>query len=218
MGERGWGWTSSQIRQVRFIEWLVPLSSSAIFVPVKPFYDAQPDQIALTIRVVLDELQELERQSRIYLAAGMGGVESFDALATAQGRLLAEQVQARRADKRLRRVACRDAMTDWLSSQDATSPLRQSARDQMLDDPRYGTWLAEPFSEVDLNEAAAWLCTDSTSSTASQLISAKDRFGLTLPMLALLAPKSSAPILRGTLPHSSRSPRMQSRSTAPRAE
>ena len=157
MGERGWGWTASKIRQVRFIEWLVPQSSSATYVPVKPFYDAQPDPGALTIRVVHDELRELELRSLIHLAAGLGGIDAFDALATAQGRLLAEDVQARRADKRLRRAACRDAMVDWLSSQDASTPLRQPARDRMLADPRYGTWLAEPFSEEDLDAAAAWL-------------------------------------------------------------
>jgi hypothetical protein len=157
MGERGWGWTASKIRQVQFIEWLVPLSSSATFAPVKPFYDAQHDSAALTIQVVHDELRELERQSLIYLAAGLGGIEGFDALATAQGRRLAEEIQARRADNRLRRAACRDAMVDWLSSQDASSLLRQPARDQILADPRYGTWLAEPFSEADLDATAAWL-------------------------------------------------------------
>ena len=114
--------------RVRFIEWLVPQSSSATYVPVKPFYDAQPDPGALTIRVVHDEaLRELELRSLIHLAAGLGGIDAFDALATAQGRLLAEDVQARRADKRLRRAACRDAMVDWLSSQDASTPLRQPA-------------------------------------------------------------------------------------------
>lgn len=157
MGERGWGWTASKIRRVRFIEWLVPESTSATFVPVKPFYDAQSDPGAFTVQVVHDELRELEQRSLIYLAAGMGGVEAFEALATAQARQLAEDVQARRADSRLRRTACRDAMVDWLSSQDASSPLKQPARDQMLADPRYGTWLAEPFSEADLDAASAWL-------------------------------------------------------------
>jgi hypothetical protein len=157
MGERGWGWTASKIRRVRFIEWLVPQSTSAVFVAVKPFYDAQGDPGTFTVQVVHDELRELERQSLIHLAAGMGGIEAFDALATAQARQLVEEVQSRRADSRLRRIACRDAMVDWLSSQDASSPLRQLARDQMLADPRYGTWLAESFSEADLDAASAWL-------------------------------------------------------------
>ncbi|TVZ00027.1 hypothetical protein EAS64_38770 [Trebonia kvetii] len=157
MGERGWGWTPSKIRRVRFIEWLVPQSSSATYVPIKPFYDAQPDADALTTQVVHDELRELEQQSLIHLAAGLGGIEGFDALATAKGRLLAEDVQAGRADMRQRRAACRDAMVDWLSSQDASTSLRQPSRDLMLADPRYGTWLAEPFSEADLDAAAAWL-------------------------------------------------------------
>jgi hypothetical protein len=77
--------------------------------------------------------------SLIHSAAGLGGIEEFDALATAQGRPLAEDVQARRADKRLCGAACRDAMVDWLSSQDAWTPLTQPARDQMLAHPRYGT-------------------------------------------------------------------------------
>jgi hypothetical protein len=58
---------------------------------------------------------------------------------------------------RQRKAACRDAMVDWLYAQDATSSLTQPARDQMLDDPRWGTWLAEPFSADDLDAAAAWL-------------------------------------------------------------
>jgi hypothetical protein len=157
MEERGWGWTASQARQVRFVEWLVPQSSSVTYVPVKPFYDAEPEQDALTIRVVHDELRELERRSLIDLAAGMGGIEAFDALAAAQGRRLAEELQARRADKRLRKAACRDAMVDWLYARDATSSLTQPARDKMLAYPRWGTWLAEPFSADDLDAAAAWL-------------------------------------------------------------
>jgi hypothetical protein len=132
-------------------------SSSDTYVSVKPFYDAQPDRDALTVRVVYDELRELEQRSLIHLAAGLGGIEGFGALATAKGRLLAEEVQERRADRRVRRAACRDAMVDWLSSQDASCPQRQLARNRMLDDPRYGNWLAEPFSESDLDEAAAWL-------------------------------------------------------------
>jgi hypothetical protein len=158
MENRGWSWTASKIRQVRFVEWLAPQSSSATYVPVKPFYDAQPDHGALTIRVVHEELRELEQRSLIDLAAGLGGIEAFAALATAEGRRLAEELQARRADKRLRKAACRDAMVDWLYARDATSSLTQPTRDEMLADPRWGTWLAEPFSADNLDAAAAWLC------------------------------------------------------------
>jgi hypothetical protein len=48
-------------------------------------------------------------------------------------------------------------MVDWLYAREATSPLTQPVRDQMLDDPRWGTWLAEPFSPDDLDAASAWL-------------------------------------------------------------
>jgi hypothetical protein len=157
MEERGWGWTPTEIRQAQFIEWLVPQSSSAAYVSVKPFYDAQPGQEALTAAVVHDELWELDQRSLIDFVPGLGGIEHYDALATAQGRRLAEELQSRRADKRQRKAACRDAMVDCLYARDATSPLTQPARDQMLDDPRWGTWLAEPFSADDLDAAAAWL-------------------------------------------------------------
>lgn len=157
MKERGWGWTATQIRQARFIEWLAPQSASSTYVPVKPFYDAQIDKDALTAAVVHDELQDLDQRSLIDFAPGLGGIEAYDALATAQGRRFTEELQSLRADKRQRRAACRDAMVDWLYAREATSPLTQPVRDQMLDDPRWGTWLAQPFSPDDLDAASAWL-------------------------------------------------------------
>lgn len=156
MDDRGWGWTTSEIRQIRLVEWIVPQSADT-YVPVKPFYDEQSDQEALTLPVVHGELHDLARRSLIDLHAGIGGVESYDALATPEARLLVEQLQARRADKRLRKAACRDAMVDWLYSRDAVSPLTQPARDEMLNDLRWSVWLAAPFSFDDLDAAAAWL-------------------------------------------------------------
>jgi hypothetical protein len=100
MGDRGRGWTATQIRQAQFIQWLAPQSSSATYVPVKPFYDAQPGQDALTAAVVHDELRDLDQRSLINFAPGLGGTEQYDALATAQGRRFAEELQSRRADKR----------------------------------------------------------------------------------------------------------------------
>ena len=65
-----------------------------------------------------DDLKDLERRSLIDLAAGLGGIESYDALATPDARRLVEDLQARRSDKRLLRAVCRDAMVAWLYSQD----------------------------------------------------------------------------------------------------
>lgn len=121
MDERGWGWTSSEIRQIRLVEWIVPRSADT-YGPVKPFYDEQAGQDALTLPVVHGELHDLARRSLIDLAAGIGGVESYDALATPEARRRVEDLQARRADKGLRKAACRDAMADWLYSRDVVSP------------------------------------------------------------------------------------------------
>jgi hypothetical protein len=155
MDARGWGWTPSEIRQAQLIEWIVPQTTEH-YLPVKPFYDDLPDQSANTFQVAHSDLRSLERRSLAGLAAGLGGIESLDVMATPQARELAEELQAARASKPLRKAACRDAMTDWLYSLDAVSP-PGPARDRMLDDPGRGTWFGLPFPAGDLDAAAAWL-------------------------------------------------------------
>ena len=99
MDGRGWGWTASEIRRNRLVEWIVP-QSGVQYVEVGPFYEALPDQGANTSEVAYSDLKELERRSLLNLALGLGGMEAFAALATPQGRDLAEQLQAARADRR----------------------------------------------------------------------------------------------------------------------
>jgi hypothetical protein len=48
-------------------------------------------------------------------------------------------------------------MVSWLWSHDAVRLRDQLARNDMLDDRRHGVWFAEPFSEEELDAAAAWL-------------------------------------------------------------
>jgi hypothetical protein len=156
MNERGWGWTPSEIRQTQLVEWLVPQWSEQ-YVPVRPFYDALADQSANTFPVAYADLKFLEEQSLIAQAAGMGGIEALDVMPTAQARALVEQLKATRADKRLRKSACRDAMVAWLYSVDAVSPDIHPVREWMLGDSRHGVWFAEAFSPGDLDAAAAWL-------------------------------------------------------------
>ena len=110
MEERGWGWTATQIRQARFIEWLALQSSSATYVPVKTFYNAEPGQESLTTAAVHDELWDLNHRALIDFAPGVGDIEGYDALATAECRRFAEELQSRRADRRERKRACRDAI------------------------------------------------------------------------------------------------------------
>lgn len=122
-----------------------------------PCYDTQPDKDTLTAAVVHDELQDLDQRSLIDFAPGIGGIEQYDALATAEGRRFVDELQTQRADRRQRNADCRDAMVNWLYAQDATNSLIQPTRDQMFDDPRWGIWLTEPFTANDLDAAAAWL-------------------------------------------------------------
>lgn len=156
MNKRGWGWLESEIRQIQLLEWMVPQSANT-YVPIKPFYDGLGDRGDLTFHEIRDDLRDLERRGLIDLAAGIGGIESYDALATPDARRLVEDLQARRDDRRLLKGACRDAMVAWLYSQDAVGELMQPVRDRMLEDPRYGMWLAKMFAADDLDAAAAWL-------------------------------------------------------------
>jgi pyrimidine deaminase RibD-like protein len=157
--ERGWCWTPSEIRRAQLIEWIVQQSAErpvAGYVPVAPFYSAQPDQSTNTLLIALADLNSLQDRSLIDLAAGLGGIESQDALVTSAGRAFVEHLQAARASKQHRRAACRDAMVDWLYSHDALSP-PGLAWEKMRDDPARDHWFAQPFSDSDLDAAAAWL-------------------------------------------------------------
>jgi hypothetical protein len=156
---RGWYWTASEIRQARLIEWIGERCAerpASEYVPVAPFYGALPDQEMNTYQIARGDLDFLASRSLLRLAAGLGGIESLDVLATPEGRAFAEGLQAARANKQSRRSACRDAMVDWLYSRDALIP-PGAIRDTMLQDPQHGYWFAEPFSADDLDIAAAWL-------------------------------------------------------------
>ncbi len=100
------------------------------------------------------DLKLLEERSLIGPTAAMGGIRALHVHHTQGARDLAEQLQAARANKRLRKSACRDAMVDWLHSRDATSPDPDMPdRDEMLADPQRGVWFGEPFSADDLDAA-----------------------------------------------------------------
>ena len=157
MDQRGWGWSTSEIRQAQLVEWIAQQPADQ-YVSVEAFYYALPDQAMNAWEVAHGDLKLLEERSLIGLTAAMGGIRALHVHHTQGARDLAEQLQAARANKRLRKAACRDAMVDWLYSRDATSPDPDMPdRDEMLADPQRGVWFAEPFSDADLDAAAAWL-------------------------------------------------------------
>ena len=156
---RGWRWTASEIRHAQLIEWIVGQCAerpASEYIPVEPFYRALADQSMNTLQIAVGDLDLLNGRSLLDLAAGMGGIEALDVLATPQGRGFAEELHAARGNKPLRRSACREAMVDWLYSSDAISP-PGVVREKMLQDLQRGYWFAEPFSADDLDSAAAWL-------------------------------------------------------------
>jgi hypothetical protein len=157
MSKQGLGWTASEIRQAQLVEWIVPQQNAANYVPVKPFYEALSDQSANTNEIAHADLQRLGQQGLLDLALGLGGMEAFDVRVTAEARELAEQRQAARADRSQRRTACRVAMVDWLYSVEAVSELNLPVRNLMLDSPAHGVWYGQPFTEGDIDGAAAWL-------------------------------------------------------------
>lgn len=159
MDERGWGWTPSQIRQVRLIEWIAGQSAGRpeLYVDVKSFYDALPDQGSNSSESAHADLKLLEGQRLVAQASGIGGIEALAAMVTPDGCEYLEGLRARRSNRVRRRTACRDAMVAWLYSSDATNDAKLPLRDAMLKDPQYGTWLGQSFLPADLADASAWL-------------------------------------------------------------
>jgi hypothetical protein len=157
MDERGWGWTDSEIRQAQLVEWVAQQPLDTMFSP-EEFYDALPDQKMNTWDVAHGDLQALEASSLIGLTAAVSsGIPGLHIRPRHQVRDYAADLQERRHNRPLRRSACRDAMVSWLWSRDAVDRPNQTIRSEMLSDRRHGVWFAEPFSEEDLDAAAAWL-------------------------------------------------------------
>lgn len=156
MNDRGWGWTPTEIREAQLIEWISEQSPDQ-FISVQQFYENLPDPWTNSWDVAYADLQRLERQSLVKQSTSMGGMSGLRIHQFQGARAAAEEMHAMRSDKRTRRQACRDAMVDWLHALDATRPDEMANRDDMLADPRHGIWFAQPFSDTDLDEAAAWL-------------------------------------------------------------
>jgi hypothetical protein len=165
MTERGWGWPASKIRQAQLVEWLVSEvadkdSVAGWDISVESFYEAQlPDQSDHAVyETAIDDLKTLRRASLVEFQQSTGGLRAVHVQATQRARDQAEQWRDIRANMRLRRAACRDALVDWLYGQDAVTDMPPfPVVDQMLADRRHGLWFAAPFTVDDLDEASAWL-------------------------------------------------------------
>lgn len=156
MNERGWGWTPSELRQIHLAEWIAQ-QPAVQYISVVEFYDSLPDQSMNTWDAAHSDLKYLEERDLISLSVALGGLAGMRVGAAQGVRDLAEELRALRANKRMRKAACRGAMVDWLHSLDATNEREMPVRDTMLKDPRHGIWFAAPFTTEDLDEAAAWL-------------------------------------------------------------
>ena len=165
MTERGWGWPASKIRQARLAEWLVAEvadkdSVSGWDISVEPFYEAHlPGQSDHAVcEIAIDDLKALKRASLVEFQQSLGGLRGLHVQITQGTRDQAEQWRDTRANVRLRRAACRDALVDWLHRQDAVTDMPPfPVVDRMLDDGRHGMWFAAPFTVADLDGASAWL-------------------------------------------------------------
>jgi hypothetical protein len=156
MDRRGWGWSASEIRQARLAEWLAQQPAES-FVSVTEFYDGLEDQRMNTWDVAHGDLKVFERQSLINLSAALGGMPGLQVLVGSGLRDMVEDWRSKRANRGMRRTACRDAMVSWLYSLDAINAVKAPSTQAMVDDIRHGIWFAEPFTDDDLDTAAGWL-------------------------------------------------------------
>lgn len=159
VNERGWGSTPSEIRLTQLLEWIDEQGAGhpGLFVEIKDFYDGRFDQSENDFIVARGDLVSLGDAGLINDASGMGGIESMAAMLAPRGHDFLEQLRAKQANKTQRRTACRDAIVAWLYALDAVDPMRRVDRARILRNPRYGMWLAAPFTSDDLGEAGAWL-------------------------------------------------------------
>lgn len=156
MAERGWGWTPTEIRQAQLVEWIAQQPPDHV-VSVAEFYDALPDQGMNAWDVAHADLKRLEVRGRIQLSAAMGGIQGLHVYQFQGARAAAEELQAKRADKRKKRRECRDAVLSWLASVDAISSTNVQILSNMLSNSQFGMWFAQPFSVQDVADAASWL-------------------------------------------------------------
>jgi hypothetical protein len=156
MSDRGWGWTPTEIRLAQLVEWIAQQPPDQV-ISVVEFYDALPDQGVNAWDVAHSDLKRLEGRGQIKLSVAMGGIPGFHVYQFQGARAAAEELQAKRAGKRRRRRECRDAALSWLASVEATSSSSLQVLSNMLANPYYGMWYAQPFAVQDLADAAEWL-------------------------------------------------------------
>jgi hypothetical protein len=156
MDRRGWGWSASEIRRAHLAEWLAQQETEG-YCYVTEFYDSLEDQRMNTWEMAHGDLKVLQKQSLINLTVAMGGIPALHVQVSPGLRDMVEDWHSERANRGMRRTACRNAMVDWLYSLDAVGPMKAPATQAMLEDPRHGIWFAEPFAADDLDAAAGWL-------------------------------------------------------------
>jgi hypothetical protein len=145
------------------MEWIIQRSSKLPrdqYLLVEPFYQTLPNQSDSTIEeVARGDLKALEdRWGWDFKVKGKkDGIESLAVRVTDETVELLEWLHKMRADKQLRRTACRDAMVDWLYAQDAVNSEQMAFRDVMLYDRARSIWWGQPFTSADLDVAAGWL-------------------------------------------------------------
>jgi hypothetical protein len=156
MDRRGWEWSTSEIRRARLAEWLARQSTEN-FYSVSEFYDSLEDQRMNTWDIAHSDLRVFEKESLVNLTVTMGGIPGLHVLVDQRLRDMTEDWQSTRANRAMRRSACRNAMVSWLYSIDAVSAMKAPVTQAMLDDTRHGVWFAQPFTADDLDSNAAWL-------------------------------------------------------------
>ncbi len=158
MDDRGWSWSNRDIRLAQLIEWIAESGAdSGHSVSPVAFYDSLPDQSMNTWDVAHADLKQLEGMSLIRLSVALGGMQAMHILQAQGARDFAEELRLKRADRRKRRQACRDAVVDWLASLDAVSGHSVQVLSNMMASPRWGMWFGQPFTVADIAEAADWL-------------------------------------------------------------
>lgn len=109
------------------------------------------DELDLSAREVVHVADRMSREG-LAIPTDSGSLEGANAALTDEGIALARTWQSRRGQVRHRRVACRDAVLDWLYEQNESLPDASA----ILEDQR-SRFFGERFTEEEVNDAVDYL-------------------------------------------------------------
>lgn len=151
MNERGWSSSDFDLKCLLFADWLAAKQEGGLMPHAVGFRDTNPSLGDDTIR---DIVTYHASRGHVHQSTGLGGVENLSVRLSDEGLAALRQRKQRQGDEKLRALACRDALLDWLyACEGGPNP---SSVDDIRGDPR-SFFEGSPFTDEELHRSALYL-------------------------------------------------------------